>query len=143
MKLHHIGILSKDIERDARHLSQSCGYEIVSDIIEDKVQTVKVLFLKQKGDSSYIELVSPLEEISSGGKIAVALRKGIVLHHMCYQTDNIERDLKNYRDNGFFVLCEPVAASAFKGRKIAWVMDSFKNLFELVENSAEDVPLKV
>lgn len=140
MKLHHIGLLTKDIAKSAAHLCESCGYEIVSEIIEDPIQTASVQFLKLKSSPEFLELISPLGEKS---KLQNALKKGVVLHHMCYQTDDIHAALENYKKNGFYVLCEPVDAAAFPFRKIAWVMDFQKNLFELVESTEKDAPLKV
>lgn len=140
MLLHHIGMLAKDLRAEAERLRGVCGYEIVSDEIEDKVQTAKVMFLKLPQTDSFLELAAPLGENS---KLARALKNGEKLHHLCFQTDDISADLKNFREKGFLILCEPVAAAAFKDRKIAWVMDSQKNLFELVESGSGELPLKV
>ncbi|MBQ6534465.1 MAG: VOC family protein [Opitutales bacterium] len=139
MKLHHIGMLSKDLDADAEHLCGACGYERASGRITDKIQTAEVLFLRLPGESSYLELVAPSGENS---KIEGALKKGVKLHHICYQTENISADLENFRSKGFFVLCEPVEAAAFPGRRIAWIMDAKKNLIELVESGAEGMPLR-
>ena len=138
MKIHHIGVLVKDIEAEAKRLCEACGYEIVSDIIEDKIQTAKVQFLRLPNDSSYMELISPIDECS---KLSNALKKGNPLHHICYESDNSITDLQNFRNNNFLTLCEPVEAPAFNNNKIAWVMDSKKNLFELVEKSC-NLPIK-
>ena len=132
MKLHHIGMLSKDMRREAEHLRASCGYEIVSGEIVDEIQTAKVMFLKLPGGDSFLELISPYGD---GSKLEASLKKGQKLHHICFQSDDIISDLKNFRSKGFFILSEPVGASAFPERKIAWVMDSNRNLFELVESA--------
>lgn len=138
MKIHHIGMLAKDIAAESERLCACCGYEKVSPLVEDKVQTAKVLFLRLPGDSPYLELISPIGENS---KLSGALAKGATLHHICYETGDIFADLANFRANGFLTLCEPVAAPAFENRRIAWVMDAKKNLFELVEKGG-NLPLK-
>ena len=130
MKIHHIGVLVKDIPSEAVRLCACCGYEVVSPIVEDKVQTARVQFLRLPGDSPYLELVSPIGENS---KLSGALQKGAPLHHICYQSRDICADLERFRANGFLTLCQPVPAPAFANRKIAWVMDAKKNLVELVE----------
>lgn len=132
MKLHHIGLLVKDIQSEAAHFCKACGYEICSDIIEDKIQTAKVQFLKLPKDESYLELICPNSENS---KLANALKKSVRLHHQCFETCDIEKDLAHFRENGFMIICQPTPAAAFNEKKIAWVMDANKNLFELLEEN--------
>ncbi len=135
MILHHIGILSNDIKREAQHLAESCGYVPASGEIVDEVQTARVMFLRpseREGGGAFLELVSPYGDKS---KLKGSLKKNQKFHHVCFQSDDIFSDLKNFRSKGFFVLSEPVVASAFPGRKIAWVMDSNRNLFEIVESA--------
>ena len=99
MKIHHIGMLSANIEKEARHLCESCGYERVSDEIVDEIQTAKVLFLKLPAENSLLELISPHGENS---KLDGAMKKGIKFHHICFQSDDMESDLKKFRNNGTF-----------------------------------------
>ncbi len=136
MKLHHIGMLSKDMRREAEHLRESCGYEMVSDEIVDEIQTARVMFLKLPGGDSFLELISPCGDDS---KLDGAIKRNQKLHHICFQSSDILSDLRNFRSKGFFILSEPVEASAFPGRKIAWVMDSDRNLFEIVESGGDKV----
>jgi len=134
MILHHTGLLTQDIDAAREHLCAACGYTVVSDIITDPVQTARVQFLRLPGCQSFLELVTPEGEHS---KLSAALKNKTPFHHLCYQTDDIEGDLARFRENGFLILCQPVPAAAFPGRRIAWVMDAFKNLFELVERGTD------
>ena len=139
MILHHIGVLVSDIEESTQYYCGAFGYEVVSDIVEDRVHTAAIRFLKLASAKEYLELVSPLGENS---KLSNALKKSSPLHHLCYQVRNIYAELEKLRGFGFFVLHEPVNAAAFPDRKIAWCMDAKKNLIELVERGDdENAPL--
>lgn len=135
MVLHHIGMLTDDIEAAAARLRESFGYEAVSETIADPVQTALVRFLKLPSSKEYLELVCPDGENS---KLSKALKKGVTLHHVCYQVRDIAAELGRLRSLGYLTLCEPVAAAAFPGRRIAWCMDASRNLVELLERGGDE-----
>lgn len=128
--LHHIGYLVRDVEEAAAHYIQLLGYQRESVAIDDPTQTARVLFLRQPGAHFWLELIAPLGPES---KLATALRKGGGLHHLCYEVEQLEPVLAHMREARCFVLCAPVPAVAFGGRRIAWVMDSKRALFEFIE----------
>ncbi len=130
MVLHHIGIAVRDIEREVGRYVDNLGYEVVSQVIHDPVQTAYVCFLKLAGDPVYLELVAPDSEQS---KLARALAQGGGLNHLCYVTADIGSRCVRMRKSGMFVIQEPVAAVAFPGRRIAWLMGRSRIPVELVE----------
>lgn len=130
MKLHHVGIAVPEIERARTHYTDALGYEAVSKIIHDPVQTAYVCFLKLDGDPSYLELVAPDGEDS---KLVGAISRGGGLNHLCYATPDIEASCAKLRGQGMFILQQPVAAAAFPGRRIAWLMGRDRIPIELVE----------
>ncbi|MBR4597432.1 MAG: VOC family protein [Opitutales bacterium] len=140
MKLHHIGVASCDIKKTAAHFCGALGCETASSEIEDKTQQAVVQFLRQKGSSCFIEIVCPNSDKSPLKKFAA---DGAKLHHLCYQTPDINSALQTLRENGFFILQEPTPAAAFPNRKIAWAMDFDKNLVELVEENQGENFLRV
>lgn len=121
-KFHHIGLAVKDLNLlvDA------------SEIVEDKIQRVKVAFLK--ADGLDIELISPLCDDSP---VSASIENGIKLLHICYTTLNLEDALTEGRRNGFHLLAKPVEAAAFSG-KIAWLFHPVYGLFELLESESEE-----
>lgn len=133
LHLHHIGILVKDIPKRAALYSRRFGYQVCSDIILDSTQTAYVQFLKLPGDSVYLELVSPDGPTS---KLANALTKGEGFNHICYSTDTIEADYARLGSEGLHPVSSPVEASAFSGRRVAWLMGADRVLIELVERGA-------
>jgi methylmalonyl-CoA/ethylmalonyl-CoA epimerase len=98
------------------------------------VQTAHVQFLQLAGDSSYVEFVAPDRPES---KLANALKKGGGVNHVCYATDDILLACRRLEADGMFVIQQPVAAVAFPGRRIAWLMGSDRALTELVEAARE------
>jgi methylmalonyl-CoA/ethylmalonyl-CoA epimerase len=128
--LHHMGYLVADIDVAAQRYVDRFGYCIESEKIEDPIQTAYVQFLRLPGQSSWLELISPNNEIS---KLTKALSKGGGWHHTCYEVLNIEQACEALRVQGMLTISPPVPATAFPGRKIAWVMDREKFLVELLE----------
>jgi methylmalonyl-CoA/ethylmalonyl-CoA epimerase len=133
LQLHHIGIVVADIDRHRALYVDRLGFAVHSDIIHDPVQTAYVQFLRLPGDSTYIELVAPDGE---GSKLQNALGKGGGLNHLCYSTGDIEAACHDLRKRGSVIIQAPVAATAFNGRRIAWIMGTDRVLTELVERGA-------
>jgi methylmalonyl-CoA/ethylmalonyl-CoA epimerase len=135
---HHIGFLVKDIALAVRDFNTRLGYSVESDVIEDPVQTAFVQFLRQPGIPVWIELITPNGPDS---KLANALHKGGGLHHLCYETDDIEGACLHLREQRMFMIAAPTLATAFPGRRIAWFMDRSGFLVELLEQG--DGPLSL
>jgi methylmalonyl-CoA/ethylmalonyl-CoA epimerase len=135
--LHHIGFLVGDIAKAAEIYTRRYGYEITSDVIHDPTQTAYVQFLRVPGDSVQLELVAPDGERS---KLSNALRKGGGLNHLCYATNDIEAACRFLRAEQMMLLQAPVAAVAFPGRRIAWLMGADRTPIELVESGDGSAP---
>jgi methylmalonyl-CoA/ethylmalonyl-CoA epimerase len=134
MRLHHIGIAVPDIAAAVEEFVGAFGYDVVTGIIHDPVQTAMAQFLKRPGESSCLELVAP---DGPGSKLVGALKRGGGLNHVCYATGDIETDCVVLRDKGLVVIHEPVDAVAFPGRRIAWLMGSSRVLTELVDEGED------
>ncbi len=129
-RLHHVGILVKDIAEAAANYGQLYGYQVKSGIVHDPSQTAYVQFLQLPGDSSYVEFVSPDRPDS---KLTNAQQKGGGFNHLCYETDDIELACQRLQADGMFLIQAPAPAVAFAGRRIAWLMGAARMLTELVE----------
>jgi methylmalonyl-CoA/ethylmalonyl-CoA epimerase len=138
--LHHTGVLVRDIEEAEAHYRVSLGYVTESPTFEDSIQTAKVKFLRLPGATHWLELIAP---IGASSKLSAALAKGGGLHHLCYETKDLRASLDLLRESGFMVLCEPVAAVAFPGRRIAWAMDRNRFLVELLEAGSGPLSLSI
>ncbi len=129
VRLHHIGILVRDIESTASEYARWMGYKLRSDKLHDPVQTAYVQFLVLPGERTLLELISP---DSPQSRLDNALRKGGGLNHLCYATPDIEAACRDWRVAGFFLIHPPTSSVAFCGRRIAWLMSPDCVLLELV-----------
>lgn len=131
MKLHHIGIVVKSISETGRMYKELFGFEFLTDIIMDKIQKVKVAFISTKNpDSILIELIEPA---SHDSPVVNYLEKRIGMYHCCYEVENIQQMTDELRKKGALIICEPVSAEAFNGKKIAFVYLKDETLIEFLE----------
>jgi len=129
-RLHHVGTLVADIASARRAMVERFGYRPWTDVITDPVQTAEVQFLHLPGAAQWLELVTPAGPES---KLSNALRKGVTLHHLCYEVEDLEGALERLRGQGMLIVGAPAPAVAFGGRRIAWLADKAAPLVELVE----------
>jgi methylmalonyl-CoA/ethylmalonyl-CoA epimerase len=134
LKLHHVGFAVADIEAAGRLYVKRFQYTICSSIIHDPVQTAYVQFLRLPGDQVYLELVAPDSDHS---KLAKAVSKGGGLNHLCYSVIRMEEAVLALRASEMAIICEPVLAAAFGGRKVAWLLGRDPLPVELVERGKE------
>ena len=130
MKLHHIGIIVKDIQTSLGELSRYLEFEKTSIPMLVESQRVNVCFLKTS--DIYIELIEPIGNNSPVKKIS---ESGGGFHHLCFEVDDIVKETKKMKDNGGRVIVEPV--EGFEGRLISFILLNMKNtncnLIELAE----------
>jgi methylmalonyl-CoA/ethylmalonyl-CoA epimerase len=134
LALHHVGIVVPEIEPASEFYVSVLGYEPKTAVIHDPTQTAFVQFFALPGADHYVELVAPDGEES---KLLNASKKKIPLNHLCYRCSDIEAATAQMRDQGCLVLEEPVAAVAFDGRRISWLITGERLLVELVERGPE------
>jgi methylmalonyl-CoA/ethylmalonyl-CoA epimerase len=133
MTLHHAGIAVAEIAPAVELYIQRFGYTVASPVIHDPTQTAHVQFLQLPGETSFLEFVAP---DSPASKLASFVAKGGGLNHLCYSVTDIAATVEHLRSTGMVTLCEPVAAVAFPGRKIAWLLGTDRTPIELVEAGA-------
>ncbi len=135
MRLHHVGYLVRDIDSAAGTWCLRYGYSRASEIVADPVQTARVLLLELPGDTTMVELITPIGEES---RLSNALKKGVRLHHLCYECDDIETAGEHLRDEGMYPIMQPTDAEAFPGDRVSWFMDREGFLVELVTGKGFD-----
>ena len=130
MKLHHIGIVVKNIEESLGDLGKYLKFVETTIPILIESQKVNVCFLKTS--DVYIELIEPTENDSPVKNIA---ESGGGFHHLCFEVDDIFGELESMKKNGGRIIVEPV--KGFEDRLIAFVLLDMKNtnckLIELAE----------
>ncbi len=100
-KIHHVGVVVPNLEAGLRFGRDTLGLQLTaSATIED--QGVRAALLKV-GESE-VELLEPLSPDNGVGKFLA--RRGGGLHHVCFETDDVARELAAARDKGLPLLDE-------------------------------------
>ena len=94
-KVHHVGIVVRDMDQAMRFYRDTLGLRVhkLETIAEQGVKAA----LLTLGDSE-IELLEPI--VANNGVARYLERKGEGLHHVCFEVDDIERDLAALKARG-------------------------------------------
>ncbi|MBQ8175055.1 MAG: VOC family protein [Clostridia bacterium] len=112
MKLHHMGIIVKDIQK-AIAMYRAMGYTLEKGPVLDHIQNNVIAFLC--GPSPRMELIEPLGEQSS----VYHFKAGY--HHMCYEAEEGEHILQAFRSMQVGkIFTPPIVAPALGGREVAF-----------------------
>jgi len=130
--LHHIGFVVASIRPAMDRFLRSPGAAWDQQVFDDTYQKVRVAFLTTGGAEPQIELVEPVGEDSPVRRFLA--QKGGGLHHFCYQTDDLEAELRLMRSQRAILVRKPAPAVAFGGRRIAWMLTQEKLLVEFLES---------
>jgi methylmalonyl-CoA/ethylmalonyl-CoA epimerase len=94
-KVHHVGVVVRDIEQAMRFWRDTLGLPLHElRVMND--QGVKAALLSV-GDAE-VELLEPIVE--DNGVARYLQRKGEGLHHICFQSNDVERDLLALKAKG-------------------------------------------
>ena len=130
MKLHHIGIVVKNIQESIGELTKFLEFKETSIPMGVKSQQVNVCFLKTS--DVFVELIEPIDNDSPVKKFSEA---GGGFHHLCFEVEDITKELEKMTNRGARIIVEPT--KGFDNRIIAFVLLNMKNtncnLIELVE----------
>ena len=130
MKLHHIGIVVKNIQNSLGELTQFLNFE--STTVPSLVGSQKVNICFLKTNNVFLELIEPAQENSP---ISDFVKIGGGFHHLCFEVDDIHLELEKMKKNGARVVVDVV--KGFEDHLIAFVMLDTKNtnckLIELAE----------
>ena len=132
-KLDHIAIAVPDFSRALQRFVSDLGLTL--DGTEDvPSQSTTTAFLQ--GGNTHIELVHPLQ---GRGAIAGFLEKrGGGLHHLCFESDDIDADVKRLSALGYRFITESPGPGAHNSRVIFLHPKSFDGvLVELVQHHRE------
>jgi methylmalonyl-CoA/ethylmalonyl-CoA epimerase len=94
-KIHHVGIVVPNLEEAMKFWRDVLGLNLMkSAMIQD--QGVKAALLQ--AGASEIELLEPINPENGVGKFLA--RRGGGLHHLCFETDDVARELDGARAKG-------------------------------------------
>jgi methylmalonyl-CoA/ethylmalonyl-CoA epimerase len=128
---HHVGVVVPAIGEAATGLAGSLAVPWDGYIIHDPIQGVRVTFLPGRSPADpLVEFIEPADETSP---VISFLNRGGGFHHICYTVEKLEAELEYSRSRGALIVRGPAPATAFGGRKIAWVYTKQKLLIEYLE----------
>ena len=94
-KIHHVGIAVHSLDDALRFYSETLGLPVhASATVEEQGVRAALLTIGQ----SEIELLEPLSPESPVGKFLE--RKGEGLHHICFQTPDVDAELEGLKAKG-------------------------------------------
>lgn len=100
-KIHHVGIVVRSAEEALKFYRDALGLPVTADrVVED--QGVRGVLL-QVGNSE-IELIEPTR--TDTGVYRFLESRGEGMHHLCFETDDVERELEAAKAKGIQVIDE-------------------------------------
>jgi methylmalonyl-CoA/ethylmalonyl-CoA epimerase len=135
LKLHHIGIVVKDLASQGAAYADTLAYIPCSPVIHDPIQKVHAQFWKDD-QGALIELIAPASQDSPVWRDS---RKGGGLNHLCYEVENIVQQVDESLSKGGMLIREVSPAIAFGGRRIAFVYFLELGLIEFLETETPAV----
>jgi methylmalonyl-CoA/ethylmalonyl-CoA epimerase len=129
MKLHHVGVVVKDIQVSIDEYVRRYGAVVASPVMDDPLQQATVVLLTVDS-STFIELVAPFGDDSP---LHRAVDRKAPLHHLCFEVPNVIESIAALRADGMVTVSEPKPAVLFDGRVVAWMWDRTNSLVELLE----------
>ncbi len=131
MKINHIGVAVEDIH------SACCEYEKLGfvkegDVFVDIERKIQVQYIQN--DMLRLELVAPIskEEPSPVDRF-IGTGKSYVMYHVCYEVEDIDASIIEYKQKGYFLMEGPQCSNAMGGYRTAYLFQKFVGLVELVE----------
>ena len=133
MKLNHVGIVVRSLLQQGEAYRRILGMEPESDIILDPLQNVRAWFWKDR-QGGRVELLEPTGPESP---IWRESQKGGGLHHLCYETPDLDASIQEALQQGAKITRPPAPAIAFGNRRIAFLYFLDLGLIELLETPAD------
>jgi methylmalonyl-CoA/ethylmalonyl-CoA epimerase len=131
MHFHHVGYVTANIDRFVKDFFRPVFTPLaISAKVSDPIQRVTACFARMQC-GTLIELVEPFGENSPVDSVIVSNRGGV--YHLCYEVEDLNRELARCRLKGCMPLSRPVPAAAFGGRRIVFLLTPQRDLIELLE----------
>jgi methylmalonyl-CoA/ethylmalonyl-CoA epimerase len=128
MIIDHIGIVVKSLDAGIKQWQSLFGYRQYTEVVENSRQKVKVVFLT-KDTSLTIKLVEPVDSTSP---VFLFAQRGGGLHHICFKSEALDKDLKDLQNYGARLIASPQPGEAFENDKIAFLLTNQNINIEII-----------
>jgi methylmalonyl-CoA/ethylmalonyl-CoA epimerase len=129
MKIDHICFAVKNLPEGIAYWERVFGYRQMTEIVENSLQKVKVVFLK-KDESQTIKLIEPVEGNQS---LLNFVNRGGGFHHLCFKCSDIDEKIVELNNQGLLTLVPPQPGEAFNNNKIAFLLAKYGLNIELID----------
>jgi len=127
--VHHVAVAVKDIEAATREYVDVFGYQKESSVVLESNQKVHVQFLT-KGETR-VELLQPSAVDSP---IANFMRRGGILYHFCYETNDLPKAIEHIRKTYRAILTYgPAVSLSMENCDYAFLAKPTGEVIELVQ----------
>jgi len=130
MKVHHIGYIVDNMENSIKEF-EGLGFKILQKNQYDEIRDINICFIENGG--IIIELVQPKTKESVIYKMAGKYKN--MPYHICYETDDMDRDIERLKQRGYMVIQKPERAPAINNSKVVFLMHLDMGIIELLEKN--------
>ncbi len=128
LKVHHIGYLVKKMDAAIQSF-ENLGYQTIQGTVYDNIRKVNICFMEK--DGYQIELVSPASEDSVVSGLMKKYKNSP--YHICYETENFDKDYQTLTENGFITIDTPTPAPVLQNRKVVFLTHASMGMIELLK----------
>lgn len=131
MKVHHVGFLTKNLER-SRADFLLLGYSVEKPSAYDHIRKVNIEFLTNGGYR--VELIEPCGKDSP--LYPLLKRYKNTPYHLCYESADFENDinaLSNDGGGGYHIIDLPETAPCLENRRVCFLAGSGSGIVEIVD----------
>lgn len=129
MQLHHIGILTDNIEASINSYTDSFEFNKIGEHVYDPKQKCKLCMLENRFGFK-VELIEPIENSPVRNLINT---RGSGPIHLCYMSSCFDKDCTHLRNKGYIPVGVATSAVLFDGRRIMFFLSPQEEFVEIVE----------
>jgi methylmalonyl-CoA/ethylmalonyl-CoA epimerase len=118
-----------DLNEGISYWYEAFGYSQMTEIIENKIHKVKVVFLNKEG-SIMIKLIEPLPGNES---LNHYILRGGGFHHLCFRCENLNQKIEELTAKGLRLISPPAPGDAFENNDIAFMLAKYGMNIELID----------
>lgn len=137
MKIHHIGYLVKNIQKSAIAFEsigfQKLFFENGCFVFDDKTRQCNIAFMKSNENcgGNCIELVEPQSSNCPIYGLMKTYKNSP--YHICFESENLEKDVLQLKQNGWSVFLQASPAPAIEYRNVVFLIHRNAGIIEIVE----------
>jgi len=128
MKIHHVGYLTKRLEKSQDQFLK-LGYEVERPVKYDDIRKINISFLKK--DGYRVELIEPVDKESPMYPLLKNYKN--TPYHFCYSVENLEEAIAGLEEGGYRVMQPPEKAPCIDDHRVCFLIHMHMGILELVE----------